>query len=113
PRLLGRLRRLGALLTCGDPVVGAVQLLLVVYYCATPGIFQGKASGDGYFGFMYLPGIVFHHPLDMGPVIPQWATILGRERTGRVANACPIGPVALWMPTYLLGLGLGRLCRLP
>ena len=35
------------------------MLALVVYYVATRGVFQGKASGDGFFGFHYLRALVF------------------------------------------------------
>ncbi|MCS6913275.1 MAG: hypothetical protein RMK29_08430 [Myxococcales bacterium] len=89
-----------------DPVVGALLVCLAIYYAATRGIFQGKASGDGYLGFLYLPGLVFHHSLDLARPAPEWVSILGRERTGRVANPVPIGAVAVWLPPYLVGLGL-------
>jgi hypothetical protein len=108
------LRRLIEHFTAGDRVLGCLALAIVIYYCATPGIFEGKASGDGLRGFFYLPGLVYHHTLDMGPPARAWGVgyIPGREVTGRVANPCPIGPVLLWMPTYLLGLGLKKLAAL-
>lgn len=84
------------------------MLYLICYYVSTRGIFEGKASGDGYQGFLYLPGILFHHTLDVAPVSAEWANRLGREATGHVANACPIGPVILWAPTYLFGLLLKK-----
>lgn len=92
--------------------MAAVALALCAYYCATPGIFQGKASGDGYFGFMYLPGVLQHFSLDLDKTVPFWTNILGREATGHVANACPIGPALFWLPPYLLGLGAERLIGL-
>jgi hypothetical protein len=109
---LERLRRLVRLFTAGDPVVAAVAATLVVYYCATRGIFQGKASGDGYFGFMYLPGALQHFSFDLNKTVPFWTNILGREATGRVANPCPIGPTLFWLPTYLIGFGLEKLAGL-
>ncbi|HEY3354829.1 MAG TPA: hypothetical protein VGQ83_16365 [Polyangia bacterium] len=113
PVALPRWRRALRAVGLDDPVVGALGAVLVVYYCATPGIFQGKASGDGLFGFFYLPGLVFHHTLDLGPPAGDaWIGVLGRTATGRVANPCPIGPVVLWAPPYLLGLALKPLARL-
>src|SRR5207247_347005 len=57
------------------------------------------------------------HTLDLGPAVPFWAKILGTERTGHVANPCPIGPVAFWTPFYLLARALewvaGLFVRLP
>jgi hypothetical protein len=107
-----RLRRWLRIFTAGDPVVAAVAVALCAYYCATRGIFQGKASGDGYFGFMYLPGVLQHFSLDLDKTVPFWTNILGREVTGRVANACPIGPTLFWLPTYLAGWGAERLVGL-
>ena len=54
-----------------DPVVVLVALALLAYYVATPGIFEGKASGDGLLGFSYLPGIVFDHSIDLAVTAPQ------------------------------------------
>ncbi len=96
----------------GDWGIAAAVVAIVAYYAATRGVFQGKASGDGWFGFMYLPGLVYHHSLDLAIPAPSWAGILGREKTGHVANACPIGPVVFWLPTYLLGLGLKALAAI-
>jgi hypothetical protein len=104
-----RAARLLSPFTAGDPVVAALALLVVAYYAATHGIFQGKASGDGFFGFMYLPNLLFFHTFDIAPSVPTWVPILGRESTGHVANACPIGPALFWAPFYLLGLALERL----
>jgi hypothetical protein len=107
------LRRLIEPFTAGDRVLGYLALAIVLYYCATPGIFEGKASGDGLRGFFYLPGLVYHHTLDQGPPAKAWGIYVpGREVTGRVANPCPIGPVLLWAPTYLLGLGLKKVAAL-
>lgn len=96
-----------------EPVLLLLALLLLIYYRVTPGIFQGKASGDGFFGFMYLPGLVLHHSVDLAKTVPEYTAVLGRERTGYYANACPIGPVFLWLPTYLLGLLFHKLATVP
>lgn len=96
--------------TAGSPVVAAVDVALIVYYFCTRGIFQGKASGDGFFGFMLLPGLLLHHSFDMALPIPEWVGALGRERTGLVANGCPIGPAFFWVVPYVLGLLLQKLC---
>ena len=106
-------RRLGRVFTAGDPILTLLVLAVVVYYRASRGIFQGKASGDGFFGFMMLPGVILHHTFDLGVPAPEWAAVIGRETTGLVANGCPIGPAILWTPTYLLGLGLDRLAAVP
>jgi hypothetical protein len=106
-------RRVVTSFTAGDKGLALLALALVVYYRATRGIFQGKASGDGFFGFMFLPGLFVHHSLDLAVSVPEWAAILGRERTGLVANGCPIGPVVLWAPPYLLGLLLHKLAAVP
>ena len=89
-----------------DPVIALVFLTLLGYYVATPGIFEGKASGDGLDGFLYLPGIVFTHTLDLAAAAPDRAAHMGfpREATGRVANPVPVGVIPFWMPFYLIGL---------
>ena len=91
-----------------DRTIALLALALVAYYVGTRGIYQGKASGDGFFGFMYLPAAVYHHSLDIGPTVPQWIPYLGREPTGHVPNACPIGPVIFWVPTYLVALAVEK-----
>ncbi|MSP61064.1 MAG: hypothetical protein EXR72_12110 [Myxococcales bacterium] len=101
--------RLVRALTDGDWVIAAMALAICVYYASTRGVFQGKASGDGFFGFMYLPSIVFNHTLDLAKAAPFWAPILGHEKTGHVANACPIGPVIFWFPSYLVAIGVEKL----
>jgi hypothetical protein len=96
-----------------DPALAALFASAFAYYAATPGIFQGKASGDGYFGFLYLPGIVFHHTLDLAATAPEYVPVFGREATGHVANLVPIGAVAFWMPFYLAGLAVERAAGQP
>lgn len=96
-----------------DRSVWLVWLCLVLHYRFTRGIFQGKGSGDGFFGFMYLPGLVLHHSFDLGKPAAEWVATLGRELTGLTANPCPIGPVILWLPFYLLGLLFHKLAQLP
>lgn len=109
----GRLRRAVRWLTAGDPVVGIAMTALVIYYVATPGIFQGKAQGDGWFGFQYLRNIVSFHSLDMMNVVPQYIRVFGLSGPGHhMPNRCPFGPVLVWMPFYLVGIGLEWLASL-
>ncbi len=96
-----------------DRSVWLLWLLLLLHYRFTRGIYQGKGSGDGFFGFQYLPGIIFHHSFDLARPAPEWAHIIGRETTGLVANPCPIGPLLFWFPFYLLGLLLQKLALVP
>lgn len=103
------LRRLYCLLADADPCIAALFALLLLYYVLTPGIFEGKASGDGLLGFLYLPGFALHHSPDLRFTVPDRIYSLGVETTGRVANPCPIGPVFIWAPFYLLGLLLQKL----
>jgi hypothetical protein len=110
---LPRWRRLLRLFTAGDAALALLGTAVVIYYWATRGIFQGKASGDGFFGFLMLPGVLLHHTFDLAAPAPEWAGVFGRERSGLVANGCPIGPALLWTPTYLLGLVLDKLAAVP
>src|SRR5690348_15747633 len=87
-----RLRRAVAWLTCGDRWVGVAMLLLVVYYAATRGVFQGKASGDGWFGFQYLRSIVWFRTLDMQHAVPDYVRFFGLSGPGHhMPNRCPFG----------------------
>jgi hypothetical protein len=96
----------------GDVVVGVGMLALVVYYVATRGVFQGKYSGDGLFGFEYLRAIVFEHTLDMKRVVPEWLPFFNQDPvTHHMPNRCPFGPVLVWMPFYLVGVALLPLFR--
>lgn len=108
--LWARLRRAASSI---DGSVWAVWIIAILHYRFTRGIFQGKGSGDGFFGFQYLPGLVFHHSFDLAQAAPQWTAIIGRETTGLVANPCPIGPLLFWFPFYLLGLLLQKLALVP
>lgn len=107
------LRRLYSLLAAEDPVIAALGAVVLLYYLLTPGIFEGKASGDSLFGFMYLPGLIFHGSLDLRYTLPDRVPYLGTEPTGRVANLCPIGPTFIFAPTYLVGLLLQKLRLVP
>jgi hypothetical protein len=108
-----RLRRAYRWLTCDDPVLAAALWLLVAYYVCQRGVFQGKASGDGWFGFQFLPAIVYHQTLDMQRVIPEYLPYFA---TGgplhRMPNRCPFGPVLVWMPFYLVGCLVERAAAL-
>lgn len=88
----------------GDLILIATYIAVIAYYRATRGIFEGKASGDGLMGFYLLPGTLLHHTFDLSVPAPHYERFIGRSITGLVGNPCPIGPSALWVPTYLLGL---------
>jgi hypothetical protein len=109
-------RRAGRWLCAGDRFVAVGMALLVIYYLATPGVFQGKASGDGWFGFQYLRAIVFKQTLDMQSVLPQYLPYFGTSGPGHhMPNRCPFGPTLVWLPFYLVACalhGLGALLRL-
>jgi hypothetical protein len=83
------------------------MVVLAFYYVATRGVFQGKASGDGWFGFQYLHAIFYRHTLDMQKVLPQWRPYFGVDHvTQHMPNRCPFGPVFLWAPFYLLACAI-------
>jgi len=104
-------RRAAQWLTCGDRWVGVGMLALVVYYVATRGVFQGKASGDGFFGFQYLRAIVWFHTLDMKPALPEYLPFFGISGPGHhMPNRCPFGPVLVQMPFYLIACAIHWLC---
>ncbi len=108
-----RTRRFAAWLTVGDRWVGVAMLALVVYYVATRGVFQGKASGDGWFGFQYLRAIVFFHTLDMRAPLPEYTQFFGLSGPGHhMPNRCPFGPVFLQMPLYLVACAIHWLAGL-
>ena len=97
----------------GDPVLLVGMAALVVYYVATRGVFQGKYSGDGLFGFEYLRAVVYHHTIDMQKVLPEWLPYFALDpQTHHMPNRCPFGPVLVWLPFYLLACGLAELGRL-
>lgn len=93
----------------GDVSLFVLFVLVLVYYAATPGIFEGKASGDGLFGFMHLPALFLHGTLDLRATMPDRVGQFGLGLTGRAPNPCPIGPDLFWIPSYLLGLLLQKL----
>jgi hypothetical protein len=102
-----RLRRAFRFCVAGDRVLAASMIALVVYYVSTKGVFQGKASGDGWFGFQYLRAIFFEHSLDMQKVLPQWKPYFGVDTvTHHMPNRCPFGPVFLWAPFYLIACAI-------
>src|SRR5689334_20579050 len=91
--------RLYQKLAAGDPFLLGGMLLLVIYYVATRGVFQGKASGDGWFGFMYLRALFFEHTLDMKSVIPEYLPYFSTSGPHHaMPNRCPFGPVLVWAP---------------
>jgi hypothetical protein len=107
------LRKVMRAFTAGDRVVAALAVVVLAYYFATPGIFEGKASGDGYQGFMYLPDLFQHGTLDAAAGGQFWINRLGRESTGHVANACPIGPVPFWVLPYFVALAVEKIAGGP
>jgi hypothetical protein len=109
-RAWGALPRVARRLTAIDPILWLIGAVLVLHYFGTRGIFQGKASGDGYVAFLYFPGLLRHHTFDLAATAPPYmVAAFGREVSGLVANPNPIGPPILWTPFYLLGLGAKRL----
>lgn len=107
---MSRLRRTGAglrraveWLSLGDRPTAIAMGLLVFYYAITWGPWQGKASGDGWFGFLYLKSIFYFHTLDMRHAAPEFLRFFGELGPGHhMPNRCPFGPVLLWFPFYLL-----------
>ncbi len=98
-----RLRRLVAWLSLGDRATAIAMALLVLYYAVTWGPWQGKASGDGWFGFLYLKAIFYHHTLDMKTVAPEYLRFFGEQGPWHtMPNRCPFGPVPLWLPLYMV-----------
>jgi hypothetical protein len=91
----------------GDPVIGLGMALLCAYYVISPGVFQSKASGDGWFGFNYLRAIFEFHTIDMHDVLPNFVQFFGVSGPGHhMPNRCPFGPVFVWTPFYLVALGV-------
>lgn len=104
-RAWGALQRGASRLAVIDPILWLVGTVLVLHYFGTRGIFQGKASGDGWVAFLYFPGLLRHHTFDLTPVAPPYMVgAFGREVSGLVANPNPIGPPLLWAPFYALGM---------
>ena len=102
-RPLERIRKGVAWLSCGRRFTAIAMALLVVHYAVTWGAFQGKAAGDGWFAFLYLKAIVYHQSLDMKLVAPEYLRYFGEMGPGHhMPNRCPIGPVFVWLPFYLL-----------
>jgi len=100
---VSRLRRAIAWLSLDDQPTAIAMGLLVLYYCFTWGPWQGKASGDGWFGFLYLKAIYSFHTLDMRTVAPEYFKFFGESGPWHhMPNRCPFGPVILWLPFYLL-----------
>ncbi len=108
-----RVRRAISWMTGGDRWVGVGMLALVAYYVGTRGVFQGKASGDGWFGFQYLRAIVYFHTLDMRLPLPEYLQFFGTGGPGHhMPNRCPFGPVLVWMPFYLVACAIQALLHL-
>lgn len=109
---MSALRRSLRWLTAGDAWTATLMACVAVYYLATAGRWEGKHSGDGLYEFLYMKAIVFHQTLDMQSVIPERLPYFGKIGPGlHMPNRWPIGPVAVWMPLYLLALGGEWLAR--
>src|SRR6185436_5188405 len=105
-----RARRVLDRIGAGDPVLLAGMALLVLYYVATRGVFQGKASGDGYFGFMYLRALFFEHTLDMKSVLPEYLPYFSTHGPHHaLPTRCPFGPVFVWAPFYVIAVAIAKL----
>ncbi len=115
-RLFRRIRAGADWLSCNDLPTLAAMAALAIYYAVVWGPWQGKYSGDGFFGFLYLKAIVYFHTLDMKTVAPEFFPYFGAMGPGHhMPNRCPIGPVFVWMPLYLLAVlpeWIGRLLHL-
>src|SRR5579863_5584292 len=106
-RQLARVARAGLWLGAGDRVNALGMVVLCAYYVIDGGVFQGKASGDGWFGFNYLRAIFQFHTLDMHDALPQFVQFFGVSGPGHhMPNRCPFGPVFVWAPFYLVALGV-------
>jgi hypothetical protein len=98
-----RYHRLVAWLSLDDKPTAIAMGLVIFYYFITWGPWQGKASGDGWFGFLYLKSIYYFHTLDMRQAAPEYFKFFGDMGPGHhMPNRCPFGPVILWLPFYLL-----------
>ncbi len=74
-----RLQRAMAWLSLDDRWTAIAMGILVLYYAVTWGPWQGKASGDGWFGFLYLKSIVYFHTLDMRYAAPEFLRFFGES----------------------------------
>jgi hypothetical protein len=102
--VLARLRRL-------DPALLALFAGLTAYYCATDGIFQGKASGDGMVNFLYLPSVFVHRTLDMSAAVREAGSWPMPIVNDSMPNPKAVGPSAAWAPFYVVGLGVEWIAR--
>jgi hypothetical protein len=103
---MSALRRSLTWITVGDAWTATLMACVLVYYLFTAGRWEGKHSGDGLYEFLYMKAMVFHQTLDMQSVIPERLPYFGKIGPGlHMPNRWPIGPVAVWLPLYLLALG--------
>ena len=101
--LVSRLGRMVSWLSLGHRFTLGAMALLVLYYAVTWGAYQGKAAGDGWFAFLYLKSIFYYRTIDMKLAAPQFLRFFGEIGPGHhMPNRCPIGPVLVWLPFYLL-----------
>jgi hypothetical protein len=105
------LGRAASWLCCGDRLIGAMLALLAVYYVCSPGIFQGKGSGDGLVDFTFLPSVFKYGTLDIARATRDANHWPMPVMNGRMTNYLPIGPPLLWSPMYLVSLGLEAAAR--
>ncbi|HEY3353152.1 MAG TPA: hypothetical protein VGQ83_07900 [Polyangia bacterium] len=108
----GRLGRIARAAFGGDGVLAAFGGALLLYFVLTPGMFQGKLSGDGLIDFLYLPSVFVHGTLDMSKAHRENKAGWGLPRIrGKMANEKPIGPPLMWAPFYGVGVGLEAVAR--
>lgn len=98
-------------------VVTLAAVLVAVVYLGgtayTSGVSAPLVQGDARSYFAYLPSLVLDFDLDLTNQFavlrpeggdPRYPFGVGAE--GRAANPFPIGPALLWLPGYLIGLGI-------
>src|SRR5258708_154694 len=110
-RIMKRVQGAWRWTTAHDRAIAWLVFGLFVYYCATPGIFEGKASGDGLVDFLFLPATLLHHTFDMSRAVSESHFWTLPRMNGQMTNPMPIGPPLAWLPLYVVGLGLESLVR--
>jgi len=98
-------------------IIAAVTVLLALVYLLGTGYSSGLSKplvqGDARSYFAYLPSIVLDGDLDLTNQFevlrpeggdPRYPFGVGAN--GYAANPFPVGPALLWLPGYLVGLGL-------
>lgn len=109
----GRVHRALRWLSCDRRFTAIAMAAFAFYYAIGWGPWQGKAAGDGWFAFLYLKAIVFHHTLDMKTVAPDFLKFFGENGPFHaMPNRCPFGPTFLWLPFYIPAVAVEQLAHL-